>query len=309
MNERLNNALNWVTVRHRFFCRRAAWVEAYEADTVLAFGEGKTEMVLKANIAKRTLAALIGAVSVCGLLGSASAADLPTSKSAPPPPPPVAAPQLGFFVKFGLAYAINTTSSKIYSQSAQRLAVGDTTQYLVSGLGANLSNIATLGVEVGYFVTPNISIDVSGGFPMWVKDTTKGNPPGNIPPPGTRLGSSLAGLIPVTVDYHFTQFGWFQPYFGAGLTPVFSFAQRNGFDTSITVDPTVGLVLQAGTDVMLNDHWGWSFDVKKIFANAKDHGTGVNLATIGIPLQLPLATTQKVNFQPWLLSTGVVYRF
>ena len=93
------------------------------------------------------------------------------------------------------------------------------------------------------------------------------------------------------------------------MTPVFSFAQKSGFDTGITVDPTVGLVLQAGTDVMIDRHWGWSFDVKKVFANAKDHGTGIDLTTIGFPGRPPLATTQKVTFQPWLLSTGVVYRF
>ena len=270
---------------------------------------GKLQMAKQLRAAMRVFCALTGAGALFGLSIAAQAADLPTMKSPPVSAPVVAQPPLPFFVKLGLTYAINTSSSKIYSQSAQRLAVGDPTQYLVPGLGANLSDIATLGAEFGYFVFPNISIDVSGGIPMWVKDTTKGNPPGNIPPPGTKLGSYLAGLIPVTVVYHFTQFEWIQPYLGAGLTPVFSFAQKNGFDTGITVDPTVGLVLQAGTDIMLDRHWGWSFDVKKVFANAKDHGTGVDLTTVGIPARLPLATTQKVTFQPWLLSTGVVYRF
>lgn len=268
-------------------------------------------MARQSSVTVRFLSALIGAGSLVGLSIGAQAADLPTMKAPLAPAPVAAEPPLPFFVKLGLTYAINSSSSKVYSQSAQRLAVGDPTQYLVPGLGANLSNIATLGAEFGYFIFPNISLDVSGGIPMWVKDTTKGNPPGNLPPPGTKLGSYLAGLIPVTVVYHFTQFGWVQPYLGAGLTPVFSFAQKSGFDTGITVDPTVGLVLQAGTDVMIDRHWGWSFDVKKVFANAKDHGTGVDLTTIGIsnPPRLPLATTQKVTFQPWLLSTGVTYRF
>jgi outer membrane protein len=264
-------------------------------------------MTKKSVAAARFLGLLVGASSLIGLSNGASAADLPTSK-APPAPAPIVEAQLPFFVKVGLTYAINTSSSKIYTQS-QLLATGDPTQYLVPGLGANLSNIVTLGLEAGYYVMPNISLDVSGGIPMWVKDTTKGAPPGGIPPAGTRLGSYVAGLIPVTVLYHFTGFGQIQPYVGAGLTPVFSFAQKNGFNTGITVDPTVGFVLQAGADVMFDRHWGWSIDVKKVFANAKDHTTGDNLATIGIPVQLPLQSTQKVNFQPWVLSTGVVYRF
>jgi outer membrane protein len=157
------------------------------------------------------LGLLSGAAALIALSGGAMAADLPTAK-APPAPAPVAIEEpLPFFVKLGLTYAINTSSSKIYSQSPGQLAIGDPTQYLVPGLGAKLSNIATLGFEAGYYVFPNISIDVSGGIPMWVKDTTKGIPPNNLPPAGTRLGSYLAGLIPVTVVYHFTQLGQIQP--------------------------------------------------------------------------------------------------
>jgi outer membrane protein len=266
-------------------------------------------MAKKSAASVRLLGLLGGAASaLLGIAGAAGAADLPTSK-APPAPAPVVEASLPFFVKLGLTYAINTSSSKIYSQSPARLAVGDPTQYQVPGLGADLSNIATLGVEAGYYVLPNISVDISGGIPMWVKDTTKGTPPNNIPPSGTRLGSYLAGIIPVTVVYHFTQWGQIQPYLGVGLAPVFSFAQRNGFNTGITVDPTIGLVLQAGADIMFDRHWGWSFDVKKVFSSTKDHATGDDLTVIGIPSQLPLRSTQKVNFQPWLLSTGVMYRF
>jgi outer membrane protein len=256
-------------------------------------------------------AAFCALSAACAMLAASSAAvaaDLPSNQPPPAPPPPVAAP-LGFFVKLGLTYGINTSTSKLYAQPAP---VAGLPQVEVPGVGANIGNVATLGLEAGYFVMPNISVDVSAGIPMWAKVTTKGGflAGGVIPvPSGTELASIMPSFIPVTILYHFTEFGRFQPYIGAGVAPVFSFSQKSAFDTGVTVDPTVGLVLQAGMDVMFDPHWGWSFDVKKVFANGDAHATGVNLAVIGLPIQAPLATTLKTNFEPWILSTGVDYRF
>ena len=75
--------------------------------------------------------------------------------------------------------------------------------------------------------------------------------------------------------------------------------------------PTLGLVLQGGADVMLDSHWGLTFDVKKLFADAQSHSTGINLGAIGVPGGgiVPVTGTLKTNFQPWALSTGVIYRF
>ena len=103
----------------------------------------------------------------------------------------------------------------------------------------------------------------------------------------------------------------FQPYIGGGVAAVFSFQTKDEFNTGVTVDPTVGLVLQGGADVMIDQHWGWTFDVKKVFANTTSHATGDNLAVLGSvpPIAVAVAGTQKTYFQPWVLSTGVTYRF
>jgi outer membrane protein len=291
-------------------------VDADEAGVARhGFGEGTIKMVAKSISAKKLLGALVGAVSLLGMTAGANAADLLTSKSAPPAPTPVAAPQLGFFVKLGATYAINNSTSKLYSQVPFALAHGVTTQFEIPGVGAKVANVFTAGFEAGYFVTPNISIDVSGGIPMYAAVTTKGTIPASSPvppiPSGTRLSSVMPSFVPITALYHFTQWGQFQPYVGAGIAPVFSFAQKSGFNTGVTVDPTVGLVLQAGTDVMFDNHWGWSLDVKRLFANATSHSTGDNLAAVFGPHYptVPIAGTLKINFQPWILSTGVTYRF
>ena len=81
------------------------------------------------------------------------------------------------------------------------------------------------------------------------------------------LAKIMPSFIPLTVLYHFNQFGTFQPYIGGGVAAVFSFQTKDEFNTGVIVDPTVGLVLQGGADVMIDQHWGWTFDVKKLFAD------------------------------------------
>jgi outer membrane protein len=258
---------------------------------------------------------------------AAAAADYPTKKAPPPAPAPVVVAPVtpGFFVKAGFLYAINQTSSKQYAQNPFLGGTGP--EIPIPGVNATVGNVATLGVEVGYFVTPNVSVDISAGVPMWADVKSKGTPgcpfdlacPGSglpLPPNGTLLAKIMPSFVPLTVLYHFNQFGAFQPYLGGGLAATFSFETKDEFQTGVKVDPTVGLVLQGGADVMIDQHWGWSFDVKKVFANVTSHGTGDNVAALGQPYPTVVGSnwapnngTLKTNFQPWVLSTGITYRF
>jgi outer membrane protein len=248
------------------------------------------------------------AAAVALAVAAAAAADYPTEKSPPAPAPVVVAPIApGFFVKAGFLYGINQTSSKLYSQGFPGGASAGP-QVLIPGVGTTVSNVATLGFEAGYFVTPSLSVDVSAGVPVWATDKTKGTPLGFPLPSGTTLAKIMPSFVPVTALYHFTQFGAFQPYIGGGLAAVFSLATRDAFDTSVTVKPAIGLVLQGGADVMIDQHWGWSLDVRKLFAHVTADATGENFAQFGLP-QFPMANSQKAYFQPWVLSTGVTYRF
>jgi outer membrane protein len=257
---------------------------------------------------------------------AAAAADYPTKKAPPPAPAPVVVAPItsGFFIKAGFLYGNNQTTAKLYSEPA-----AGAPQQRVDGVGATVGNVATLGFEAGYFVTPNVSVDVSAGIPRWANDKSKGTPgfpfligsgPPTfvsppyypLPPNGATLAKIMPSFVPLTVLYHFNQFGAFQPYIGGGVAAVFSFRTKDEFNTGVTVDPNIGAVLQGGADVMIDQHWGWTFDVKKVFANVVSHATGDNLATLGgpyPPISIPVSGTQKTYFQPWVLSTGVVYRF
>ena len=265
----------------------------------------------------RSAVAMAAALTV----GAVAAADYPTRKAPPPAPAPVVVAPVtpGFFVKAGFLYGINQTSSKLYSQFTP------VSQQIPVGVGATVSNVFTVGFEAGYYVTPNVSVDISAGVPMWATDKSKGSPsypfalvpPSGypIPPSGTTLAKIMPSFIPLTVVYHFNQFGAFQPYIGGGVAAVFSFQTKDQFNTGVTVDPTVGLVLQGGADGMIDQHWGWAFDGKKLFAHVTSHDTGDNIALLGpvyvgaLGTTLPVSGTQKTYFQPWVLSTGVTYRF
>jgi outer membrane protein len=224
----------------------------------------------------------------CALSGAAYAADLPSAKE-PLAPPPVGETFLPFFVKGGFTYAINDSRSKLYTP------LGDT------GLNATISDVATFGYEFGWFVTKNISINVSGGIPLTATDKTKGTFP--FLPSGTNLTTILPALVPITLVYHLDNFGAFQPYAGVGIAPGFSFENKNAYLRDVKVSGAFNTIVKFGFDYMLNQHWGVSFDVTKAFAYLEGHGV------VNSGVYTGATVVQHAHFEPWLLSTAIVYRF
>jgi outer membrane protein len=247
---------------------------------------------------------LMAASSAC-LGSSAWAADLPSVKDAIAVAPAVDDFQ-PFFIKLGVTYALNQSSSTLYGPLAARIRGSNDFGTYPQHVGASLGNVGTLGVESGVFITRNISFDVSGGIPVWVPVTTKGYYPYNPPlANGTLLGKGQLALIPITVVYHFDKMGPVSPYLGAGVTPAFSFSNSNAFLTNIHVSGAAGLVLQGGLEWMVDRNWGFNLDAKKIFTYGSMNARGVAL----LPPSIPTYSQLNVRFQPLLLSFGLVYRF
>jgi outer membrane protein len=244
--------------------------------------------------------------------GAAHAADLP-NPPALPSPVPEAAPH--WYVRFGALGALNQSWSSLFAQPITEVAVpgiglvplgGFGPEVSLVGRGATYSSVFTATFQAGYFFTPNWSLEVSSGVPLWLTIKITGFSP--TPPfSGTVLGKLLPGVVPITAVYHFTQFGAIQPYLGAGIVPTFEFAVQNGFNTAGWFPPTVGLAAQAGADYMFNRNWGVFLDVKKLFIWSTGTSGGFDL---GPPIgTIPGAATIRTTIQPWLFSTGVTYRF
>lgn len=109
-------------------------------------------------------------------------------------------------------------------------------------------------------------------------------------------------LLPPTLllQYHFRPNKTFRPYAGAGLnyTMFLNEEAPGGAVTDIDYDDSVGYALQAGFDYGLNKHWMLNFDAKRLWLN-----TDVSITSGLGPL------SADVDLNPWLISTGIGYRF
>jgi outer membrane protein len=252
-------------------------------------------------------------VSTCAVFASygvVRAADVTNAQAAPAPEAP--SPPTGWYVKLGAMGVLDRSSSNLYQQSITGMIVpgigtvpvGVGPQFQIPGLGASYSNFAGVSLQGGYSFTPNWSVEVASGFPLWSTVTVNGSSPAG-PPSGAVLSRLLPASVPVTGVYHFTQFGSFQPYVGAGVATTFALAVRDGYSTGSTYQPALGVVVQGGFDYMLNKHWGVFVDAKQGFVGTTGNSTGVNTA----PSLGPIAGTIKTSARPVAFTTGFTYHF
>ncbi|MER8873921.1 OmpW family protein [Mesorhizobium sp. M0814] len=162
----------------------------------------------------------------------------------------------------------------------------------VSGSGLSYSDTVIPELDISYFFTDNIAAELILG-------TTYANIGGQ----GTigELGNiGKVWLLPptLTLQYHFTNFGAFKPYVGAGVNYTIFYNQGAGSADALKVKNTFGTALQVGFDYMVDQHWGVNFDVKKLFLKP-DFDVTVDGAKL----------TGKAELDPWLIGAGVTYRF
>ncbi|CAD7040415.1 OmpW family protein [Pseudorhizobium endolithicum] len=162
----------------------------------------------------------------------------------------------------------------------------------LAGSGLSYSDSLIPELDITYYFTDNFAAELILGttFADIKEDGAVGVPVGR------------AWLLPptLTLQYHFTDFGAFKPYVGAGVnySMFYNQSERGGF-SNLDVENNLGVALQVGFDYMLDEHWGVNFDVKKIFLETD---WSVDHDTLG-----PLSGKAKID--PWLIGAGVTYRF
>lgn len=220
-----------------------------------------------------TCAALLAGTA----LTSAAAADLPSAKTAPLAP----------IMTQWSPWMIRGRALFVVPQESAKLKLGGAP---ILGGDVDISNSVVPELDITYFFTKNIAVEL-------VLGVTPHNVKGAGTLAGARIGS--AWLLPPTLmlQYHFTDLGAFKPYVGVGVnyTVFFNEKAKGGF-TSFDLKDSFGLALQVGFDYMIDKNWGINFDVKKIFLEPK---VKVNNGLI----------SGKVKIDPWLIGTGVTYRF
>ncbi|QIB36102.1 OmpW/AlkL family protein [Ancylobacter pratisalsi] len=162
----------------------------------------------------------------------------------------------------------------------------------VSGSDLSYSNAVVPELDITYFFTDN-----------WAAELILGVTPHDINGSGSLSGLGKIGevwLLPptLTLQYHFTDFGAFKPYVGAGVNYTIFFDQKADSADSLDVKDSWGFALQAGFDYMIDEHWGFNVDVKKLFLQPDFDVTVAGNALTG-----------KADLDPWIVGLGVTYRF
>ncbi len=231
------------------------------------------------TIVRTTGALLAAAAAAFPLLSQpASAADIAATVE-PTPPPVVAVPAKPS------PWQIRLRALGVVTENSGSV-VG------VKGSDLSYSDTVTPELDITYFFTDNIAAELILGT-----TTANINGSGSLSSLGT-IGKTWVLPPTLTLQYHFTNFGKFKPYVGAGINYTIFYNQKAESADSIRVKNTFGAALQVGFDYMFDQHWGVNLDVKKLFLEPRFD------VTVG---GAPLTGTAKLN--PWLIGAGVTYRF
>jgi len=155
-------------------------------------------------------------------------------------------------------------------------------------LNTSMSNAVTPEMDFSYFLTDNIAFETIAGVTYHTLKIKN----------GADIGRAWAIPATLTAQYHFHLGNQFKPYIGAGphMALIISDKPRGPFTSFKLKNPRFGVALQAGFDYMIDEHWAFNVDVKKVFATLK--GNVNNGAVVG-----------KAKFNPWIIGTGIGYKF
>ena len=156
-----------------------------------------------------------------------------------------------------------------------------------TGLGLSINDKWLPEVDISYFVTPNVAVELVLTVPQ--KQTVYSN--------GASIGTFKHLPPTVTAQYHFTGNSSFRPDVGAGLNYT-NVSDVRLLDGGANLKRnSYGLALQVGVDVPVGDGWVLNLDAKKVQIKT-DVLVGATETKAG---------TFKVD--PLLLSVGFGKRF
>lgn len=158
-----------------------------------------------------------------------------------------------------------------------------------AGVKAIPQNDATMSNSIGYNFTPNISAQLVLGA---LTSTHVENQD------GVKLGKTSFGAPSVVVDYRFTELGAIQPFVGVGAMYLFFYEEKGAALSSLKVRDSLGAILRTGVEVMFNRNFGVYVAANKVFIDSSAQARlGAN------------RVDAKIEFDPWIMQTGVTYRF
>ncbi|NNF96933.1 MAG: OmpW family protein [Halobacteria archaeon] len=163
----------------------------------------------------------------------------------------------------------------------------------IPGSKVEVDDGTALGINFGYFFTDNWAIEVLLATPF--THDIKGS--GSISSLG-KIGE--IEMLPPTVNaqYHFMPQSSIKPYVGAGLTYFLVLDESTSgalAGTTLNVDNSLGVGVQAGVDFMLDQHWLINLDLRYIALETD--------ASVGGGSKF------DVTVDPWVYTLAVGYKF
>jgi outer membrane protein len=234
---------------------------------------------------KRIARCALAALMLGSIADVASAADLTPPPPAPPPPPPdIYQP---FQVRLRAVGVLPTSGGILQATPSGALISG----------GFKASDAVIPELDLSYFFTKNIAVEA-----ICCVSYHKLYLAGGSVAPNQQAASTWLFPPTVLLQYHWTNFGQFQPYIGVGVNYTVFFSQHatEPLLNTVAVQNSWGVAGQVGFDYMIDDHWGLNFDVKKIVMNPHVYGT----VAPGL-----ISISGQANLSPWLIGGGITYRF
>jgi len=152
--------------------------------------------------------------------------------------------------------------------------------------GVSVDSAWTVELDFTYFFNPNVALELIAATAKHQVDLN-----------GQEIGKVRVLPPTLTLQYHFTQFGAFKPYLGAGINYTYFYDRELANDALELESSSWGAALQAGVDYMLDRHWSLNLDVKYIWMSSD-----IEVRSTG-------AKAGEVDINPWVFGIGVRYRF
>lgn len=158
-----------------------------------------------------------------------------------------------------------------------------------TNVGVEVDSATSLTFEVSYMFTDNIGMELLAAWPFEHDINLEG---------AGQIGETKHLPPTLSLQYHWTRWGKFQPYAGVGLNVTYFFDEDTEgalAGTDLDLDESYGLAGQLGADYMINDNWFVNANVRyiKIETDAEVDGTKV----------------AEVTIDPWLFAFNFGYRF
>ena len=171
--------------------------------------------------------------------------------------------------------------------------------------GIDIDDNVTVSGEIEYFFTPNFAASLTLGIPP--ETTVHGE--GDLEAYG-ELGEVRYGLGALMGKYHYTGFGRFQPFIGAGIAYFAVFDVSDGAISDLEVDDAIGAAVQIGADMMITDRIGLFASVSHAWMDTKSEGSVMVPFPPDAPVVLVEAPAESdITLDPTVVQVGLTVRF